>query len=134
MVCRFSPFTTNEPACRLVFLCPEFLFCPLLPPVSSQCLYEFKALKALFRTVAGTATSYFALGRWVRGALGSWVDDHVGKNNNGNGLVIGLAASRNVMGKREGGTLPISPHGSNPLRNSRPSCCPAGVIPFWVGG
>ena len=56
------------------FFCALILvFCLFVPPFFLQCSYEFKALKALFRTVLGTATNNFTMGRWVSGTVGMWV-------------------------------------------------------------
>jgi hypothetical protein len=70
---RSSLSTTNEPACRLVFLCPDLVFCLFVPPFFLQCSCEFKALKGFFRTVQSAATNILTMDIWVSGALGMWV-------------------------------------------------------------
>ena len=69
---RSSLSTTNEPAWRLVFLCPEFSFLPWFPPFASQCLCEFKALKVLVSYGPEYRNELFGggyMGKWVNGFL-----------------------------------------------------------------
>src|SRR4051812_1457603 len=63
------------------FFCALIWFSAFFPlRFDSQCLREFKALKALFRTVWSTATNNLTLGIWVSGTMGIWVSANMGKN------------------------------------------------------
>lgn len=94
------------------FFCALILvFCLSFPPFRSQCLCEFKALKALFRTASSTATNYLELGIWVGGVIGMWVDGQVGKNSGSGLLRPWFGAPLAMMGKREQWTIPTNPHG-----------------------
>ena len=92
-------------------MCPDFSVSALIPPLLfSQRMYEFNALKALFRTVQHPATNYLVMGIWVSWQRGMWVGGNVGKGSVLAALASNVRLRHTTMGKRERGTLPTNPH------------------------
>jgi hypothetical protein len=80
-------------------------------PNPSWC--EFKALKALFRTVLSTATNNLTVGIWVSGCVGMRVRGNVGRNSRLRMLRSRFRTDEPQLGKGERGMIPTNPHGKH---------------------